>query len=78
LIIRRGSYEWTVIVRGVARLRGPAAQAVALYEETAESRLKREAVAAQLRLERPPAFDEPGRPTKKDRRDIAKWTRKHW
>lgn len=75
LTIRRGSYEWTVIVQGVAWLRGPAAQAGALYEETEESRRKRELAAAQMRMERPPEFDQPGRPTKKDRRDIAKWNR---
>jgi ribosome-associated heat shock protein Hsp15 len=78
LTIRRGAYEWTVIVQRVARLRGPAAQAQALYEETAESRLRREAVGALLKLEQPPEFDSSGRPTKKDRRDIARWTRRGW
>ena len=78
LTIRRGPYEWTVIVQGIARLRGPAAQAQALYEETEESRRRREATAAQLKLERPPEFDSAGRPTKKGRRDIARWTRRGW
>jgi ribosome-associated heat shock protein Hsp15 len=77
LTIRRGSYEWTVIVRGVARLRGPASDASALYEETEASRRKREAIAAQMKLERPPAFEQSGRPTKKDRRAIARWTRQN-
>src|SRR5687768_13958074 len=45
LTIRRGSYEWTVIVRGVARLRSPASEASALYEETEASRRKRAAIA---------------------------------
>ena len=78
LTIRRGSYEWTVIVQGVARQRGPATQASTLYQETEASRQKRETTAAQLKLERPPAFEQPGRPTKKDRRAIAKWTRQNW
>lgn len=78
LTIRRGPYEWTVIVQRVARLRGPAVQAQTLYEETEESRRRREAVAAHLKLERPPEFDSSGRPTKKDRRDIARWTRRGW
>jgi ribosome-associated heat shock protein Hsp15 len=78
LTIRRGAYEWTIIVQGVARLRGPAAQAQALYEETEESRSRREATAAQLKLERPPEFDSGGRPTKKDRRAMDRWTRRAW
>jgi len=73
LTIRRGPYEWTVAVTGVSRLRGPASQAQQLYEETAESRSKREAAAAQLKLDRPPEFDSPGRPSKKDRRAIERW-----
>jgi ribosome-associated heat shock protein Hsp15 len=78
LNIRRGPYEWTVIVKDVARLRGPASQAQQLYEETEESVRKREAVAAQLKLERPPEFDTPGRPSKKDRRAIARFTKRSW
>jgi len=78
LTIRRGSYEWTVIVKDVSRLRGPAPQAQQLYEETEESKLKREAAAAQLKLERPPEFDSPGRPSKKDRRAMERWTRRKW
>ena len=78
LTIRRGAYEWTVIVQRVARLRGPAIQAQTLYAETEESARQRKAIAAQLKLERPPEFDSSGRPTKKDRRDIARWTRRGW
>src|SRR5262245_28686886 len=78
LLVRRGPYEWTVIVRDVARLRGPAPQAQLLYEETEESRHKRDAAAAQMRLERGVDFDAPGRPTKRDRREIAKFTRRGW
>jgi ribosome-associated heat shock protein Hsp15 len=78
LSIRRGPYEWTVIVKGVTRLRGPAQHAQQLYEETENSRRKREAVVAQLKLERPPEFDTPGRPSKKDRRAIARFTKRGW
>jgi ribosome-associated heat shock protein Hsp15 len=70
LAIRRGPYEWVVIVKDVSRLRGPALQAQQLYEETEESMCKREAAIAQLKLERPPEFDSPGRPSKKDRRAL--------
>ena len=78
LTIRRGPYEWTVIVSGLSNLRGPAAKAQLLYGETEASMAKRAAVSVQLKLERPPAFDLPGRPTKKNRRAILKWTRGDW
>jgi ribosome-associated heat shock protein Hsp15 len=76
--IRRGSYEWTVTVKELSRQRGPASEAQEMYDETEESRRKREATAAQLRLERPPDFSTPGRPSKKDRRDIQRLTKKNW
>jgi ribosome-associated heat shock protein Hsp15 len=75
LCVRRGSYEWTIVVKDVSRLRGPAPQAQLLYDETEESVRKREAAVAQMRLERPSEFDSYGRPSKKDRRDIARFKR---
>jgi ribosome-associated heat shock protein Hsp15 len=78
LAIRRSPYEWVVIVKNVSRLRGPASQAQQLYEETEASARKREAAIAQLRLERPQKFDSAGRPSKKDRRASARWTRHGW
>jgi ribosome-associated heat shock protein Hsp15 len=78
LTIRRGPYEWTLIVKGNSRLRGPAPQAKELYQETEASVRKRESAIAQLKLERPPEFQAPGRPSKKDRRVIARFTRRGW
>ena len=78
LNIRRGLYEWTIIVKDVSRLRGPAPQAQLLYEETDESVSKRAAVAAQMKFERPPDFDSTGRPSKKDRRAIDRFTKRGW
>lgn len=78
LIIRRGSYEWTVVVKDVSWLRGPAPLAQQLYEETIESASKREAAIAQMKLERLPEFDIPGRPSKKDRRAITRFTKRGW
>lgn len=78
LTIRRGPFEWTVIVKDVAKLRGPAAQAQALYEETEESVRRREAAIAQTKLERSPEFNSPGRPSKKDRRAMARFTKRGW
>ncbi|HXV81311.1 MAG TPA: S4 domain-containing protein [Candidatus Binatia bacterium] len=78
LTIRRGPFEWIVVVKGLAKLRGPASQAQLLYEETEESIRKREAVAAQLKFERPPQFNISGRPSKKDRRAVLRFTKRSW
>ena len=78
LTIRRGSYEWTVVIKDVSRLRGPAPRAQQLYEESIESASKREDAIAQMKLERPPEFDIPGRPSKKDRRAITRFTKRGW
>jgi ribosome-associated heat shock protein Hsp15 len=78
LTIRRGGYEWIVIVKDVSKLRGPAVQAQALYEETEESVQRREAAMARMRFERPPEFELPGRPSKKDRRAMARFTKRRY
>jgi ribosome-associated heat shock protein Hsp15 len=78
LSIRRGPYESTVVVKGLAKLRGPASEAQLLYEETEESIRRRELTSAQLKLERPPEFDSPGRPSKKDRRAVLRFTKRGW
>ena len=78
LCVRRGPYEWTVLVKDVSRLRGPAPQAQLLYDETVDSVQQREAVAARLQLERPPEFGAAGRPTKRDRRAISRFTKRGW
>jgi ribosome-associated heat shock protein Hsp15 len=78
LCVRRGPYEWIVVVKEISRLRGPAPQAQRLYDETEESMRHRQAIAAQLQLERPPEFAAPGRPTKRDRRAISRFTKRGW
>ena len=73
LSIRLGPYEHIVVVRGLSERRGPASVAALLYEETAPSLAARQKLAEQLRMA-PAAFvfEEKGRPTKKDRRDIER------
>ena len=75
LAVRRPPYEHVVTVLAVAARRGPAAEAQKLYEETAESRARREAVAAEVKSMPPPVFK--GRPTKKDRRALERFIRRH-
>ena len=72
LTIRIGDDERTVIVRGIDDRRGPAPQAQMLYEETAESTERREARRQQRRVFVEPGESiEGGRPTKRDRRQLA-------
>ena len=72
--LRLGPYEHILIVRDLAERRGPAAVAQTLYQETDASRQARERLAEQLRLA-PGGFvyEEKGRPTKKDRRELARF-----
>ena len=71
LQIRRGPYEWVVTVKGLSTRRGPAGEAVLLYEETADSVRNRDAARAQAQAS--PFRERGGRPTKKDRRDRARF-----
>jgi ribosome-associated heat shock protein Hsp15 len=70
LDITIGQTPWTVVVRAVSERRGPASEAALLYEETAESRERRERLAAERRVAPPPGSEFRGRPTKRDRRRI--------
>jgi ribosome-associated heat shock protein Hsp15 len=72
ITIRRPPYEHQIVVRGIAELRGPAAVAATLYEETAASRQARETLAFQLKNAPTLSFEGGGRPTKRDRREIER------
>jgi ribosome-associated heat shock protein Hsp15 len=63
-----GQVRREVVVRGTAERRGPAKEAVLLYEETPESLAARER-ARELRRAQP-VFDAGPRPTKRDRRRL--------
>lgn len=76
LKIRRGHYEWVVIVRGVSMRRGPASAAQSLYEETEENKRNREALANELRFQGRIVSEIKGRPSKKARRDLLRFTRR--
>ena len=74
--LRQGPVKRVLVVKAVSDIRGPATVAQALYEETAESIEEREK-AAQARREgaEPSSAIEHGRPTKRDRRQLAQWDR---
>jgi ribosome-associated heat shock protein Hsp15 len=72
--VRQGPYEMLLTVKALSERRGPAAQAAQLYEEDIDGKKIREELAARIKLLPAPAFRGKGRPTKKERRDIDKWT----
>jgi ribosome-associated heat shock protein Hsp15 len=74
--LRQGVVLRAVLVRGLSAVRGPAPVAQLLYEETPASIAAREAAAERRRLAPEPANAiEQGRPTKRDRRQLADWNR---
>ena len=75
LDLRIGDIDWAVTVRALAMQRGPAPVAQALYVEDPDSLARREAQAAERRLGASPAATTKGRPTKRDRRQIHRFTR---
>jgi len=74
LTIRVGELEWVVEVMALSRQRGPAAQAALLYAEREDSRERRQAAIAKRKAQPHPAAGVKGRPTKRDRRLIHRFT----
>ena len=74
LDIALGAVRWTVVVRQLNEQRRPAIEAQALYDETEESRARRTVQREHLRLAPAPGSDLRGRPTKKARRLIHRFT----
>ena len=76
LQIRQGPVLRTLEVRAISAQRGPAPVAQLLYAETPDSLAAREAAAARRRMGVEPADSlAEGRPTKRDRRQLAEWNR---
>lgn len=73
LQISKGPLEWDVEVKGISRQRGPASEAALLYEETEESRERRQELT---RERRELGVYSPGprtRPNKRERRLIHRF-----
>jgi len=74
--LHQGPVERTVDVLALSTVRGPAPVAQALYRETPESIAERARAAEARKLGTEPADTiEQGRPTKRDRRQLADWQR---
>ncbi|MCB1823578.1 MAG: RNA-binding protein [Candidatus Competibacteraceae bacterium] len=76
LSIQRGPDRYVVTVKALSDRRGPAKEAALLYEESVESRQRREVLGEQRRLLRFGAPSPTGRPTKQDRRRIVRFTQR--
>ncbi|MDR2789342.1 MAG: RNA-binding S4 domain-containing protein [Candidatus Accumulibacter sp.] len=73
LDVALGPTRWTIVTRALDTRRGPAAEAQRLYEETSESRARRDALRENLRMAPAPGSGLKGRPTKKARRLIHRF-----
>ena len=74
LDIHLGEVVWTLTVRALAMQRGPAPVAQALYEEDPASHARRQQQVLDRKQASNPAADIKGRPTKRDRRQIHRFT----
>lgn len=74
--IRKGPYEFIVVVTGLSTRRGPAQAAARLYEETPASREARARLSEQHRLANLSRPRGEGRPNKRQRRQIIRFTGK--
>jgi ribosome-associated heat shock protein Hsp15 len=72
LTVKNDSGDFQVDVLGLSEIRGPAAVAQTLYRETEESRELRLKLAAERKAMLPVESGREGKPSKRDRREIAR------
>lgn len=76
IALRQGSVLRTIVVLGLSGQRGSAEVAQLLFEETPQSIALRTQQALARRIDADPATSiEQGRPTKRNRRELADWNR---
>jgi ribosome-associated heat shock protein Hsp15 len=74
VVVHIGGLEWVVEVRGLSARRGPAEDARRLYAEREDSRTRRQAILAARQHAPEPSLGLRGRPTKRDRRRLKRFT----
>ena len=72
--VRSGPFTFSISVLALSDQRGPATDAAKLYAESAQSEAARRVLAEQLRANAVATPFLRGRPTKKARRDIARFS----
>ena len=74
--LRQGTLARAVVVKGASDQRGSATVAQLMFDETPESIERRTRQALERRMNTEPSLAiEQGRPTKRDRRQLADWNR---
>jgi len=73
LSVQRGQDEYLLEVLDLSSRRGPAPVAQALYQESEESRVKREKLAEQRKMEREEHAGRERRPDKRQRRKLVRF-----
>ncbi len=76
LLIRKGPYQFDITILKLSAHRRSAVEAALLYEESQESIETRELLSTQLKTEAAMYPRTRGRPTKRDRREILRFTRR--
>jgi len=76
LIIHKGALEWDLVVESISRQRRPASESALFYMESEASRLRRQVLVRERRERGDPVRGARGRPNKRDRRMIQRFTRK--
>lgn len=74
LEIQLGDHVWMLTVRALSMQRGPAPVAQQLYAEDPDSLARRQQQVSERKLSVNPAAEIKGRPTKRDRRQIHRFT----
>jgi ribosome-associated heat shock protein Hsp15 len=74
MVVHIGGLEWVIEVRGLSARRGPAGEARRLYEEREYSRARRQAILDARKHAPEPSLGLRGRPTKRDRRRLKRFT----
>lgn len=75
LTVRRGDSQWEVVITRLSKQRRPAKEAILLCEETQQSQDRRTDIANKRREESTLRTGHVRKPTKKDRRQLARLKR---